>query len=100
MGTSTQHPVVRAARRWFVAARSVVRRWPGGQLAWRIGIGVLGLAVVIAGIIMLVLPGPGWLVIFVGFGIWATEFAWAHSLLAFVRRQVAGWTAWIRGRRR
>jgi uncharacterized protein (TIGR02611 family) len=77
-----------------------VLAWPGGHQAWRVGIGVLGLVVVIAGIVMLVLPGPGWVVIFVGFGIWATEFAWAHSVLAFVRRQVAIWTSWIRNRPR
>jgi uncharacterized protein (TIGR02611 family) len=63
-----------------------------------VGIAVLGLVVVIAGIVMLVLPGPGWVTIFVGFGIWATEFAWAHSVLAFVRRQVARWTSWLRHR--
>jgi hypothetical protein len=48
---------------------------------------------------VLVLPGPGWVVIFIGLGIWATEFAWADSLLGSVRRKVASWTAWI-GRRR
>jgi uncharacterized protein (TIGR02611 family) len=77
-----------------------VRRWPGGHHAWRVGIGLLGLVVVIAGIVMLVVPGPGWVVIFVGFGIWATEFAWALSVLAFVRRQGASLTSWIRGRPR
>lgn len=34
----------------------------------------------IAGLIMLVTPGPGWLFIFIGLGIWGTEFAWAHRL--------------------
>ena len=45
---------------------------------------------------MLVLPGPGWLIIFVGLGIWATEFAWAKSLLRSVRRTVGRSTAWLR----
>ncbi len=51
---------------------------------------------VIVGIVLLAAPGPGWLVIFVGLGIWATEFAWARSLLKSVRRTVGTWTAWLR----
>lgn len=35
-----------------------------------------------AGLAMLVLPGPGWLAIFGGLAILATEFLWAHHLLA------------------
>lgn len=42
-------------------------------------IGVGGFCL-IAGLIMLVTPGPGWLFIFIGLGIWGTEFAWAHRL--------------------
>jgi len=28
-------------------------------------------------------------------GIWATEFAWAKSLLKYVQRTVRTWTAWV-----
>ncbi len=49
----------------------------------------------IVGIVLLAAPGPGWLVIFLGLGIWATEFAWARSLLRAVRRTVGRWTAWL-----
>ena len=51
---------------------------------------------IIIGIVLLPAPGPGWLIIFLGLGIWATEFAWAKSLLKLVRRTVASWTAWLR----
>jgi uncharacterized protein (TIGR02611 family) len=51
--------------------------------------------VIIIGIVLLPAPGPGWLIIFLGLGIWATEFAWAKSLLKLVRRTVASWTAWL-----
>jgi uncharacterized protein (TIGR02611 family) len=47
----------------------------------RIGIAVVGGFLVVAGIALLVLPGPGWLVIFLGLGILATEFVWAERLL-------------------
>jgi uncharacterized protein (TIGR02611 family) len=76
--------------------RSRVYNRPGGAKAWRVGIAVGGLLVIIVGIVLLAVPGPGWLVIFAGLGIWATEFAWAKSLLSFVRRNVDAWTAWLR----
>jgi uncharacterized protein (TIGR02611 family) len=41
---------------------------------------VLGFTVVITGIILLPLPGPGWLVIFAGFAILATEFEFAERV--------------------
>jgi len=76
-----------------------VRSWiyarPGGAQIWRGGVAVVGLVVIIIGIVLLAAPGPGWVVIFLGLGIWATEFAWAKSLLTFVRRTVGRWTAWV-----
>ncbi|MEV6160840.1 TIGR02611 family protein [Streptomyces sp. NPDC052052] len=58
------------------------------HLSWQVGVFVVGLAVVVAGIIMLPLPGPGWLVIFGGMAIWATEFVWAQLVLHWTRRKV------------
>jgi uncharacterized protein (TIGR02611 family) len=51
--------------------------------------------VIVVGIVLLAAPGPGWLVIFLGLGILATEFVWAESLLRLTRRTVARWTAWL-----
>lgn len=48
---------------------------------------VVGLVCVVAGIIMLVTPGPGWLAIFLGLGLWGTEFSAAHRLNLWGRRQ-------------
>ncbi|MFD7504520.1 TIGR02611 family protein [Streptomyces sp. NPDC001700] len=58
------------------------------HLSWQVGVFVVGLAVVVAGIIMLPLPGPGWLVIFGGMAIWATEFVWAQLVLRWTKRKV------------
>ncbi|WP_016995800.1 PGPGW domain-containing protein [Kocuria atrinae] len=56
---------------------------------------VLGAVFVIAGIIMLVTPGPGWLAIFLGIGLWSTEFAWAHRLNQRVKRlAIRAWRWW------
>jgi uncharacterized protein (TIGR02611 family) len=41
---------------------------------------ILGFTVVAAGIVLLPLPGPGWLVIFAGFAILATEFEFAERV--------------------
>lgn len=58
------------------------------HLSWQVLIFVIGLAVVVAGIIMLPLPGPGWVVIFAGMAIWATEFVWAQLVLRWTKRKV------------
>jgi uncharacterized protein (TIGR02611 family) len=86
--------IVQRLSRRVNSARSWVRARPGGPQIWRGGVALGGLAVIIVGIILLAAPGPGWLVIFLGLGIWATEFDWARSLLRRVRRTVGTWTAW------
>ncbi|MBL1096517.1 TIGR02611 family protein [Streptomyces coffeae] len=58
------------------------------HVSWQVGVFIVGLAVVVAGIIMLPLPGPGWLVIFGGMAIWATEFVWAQLVLRWTKRKV------------
>lgn len=42
---------------------------------------VVGVTVLLLGVAMLVLPGPGWVTIFIGLAILATEFAWAKWML-------------------
>jgi uncharacterized protein (TIGR02611 family) len=61
---------------------------------------VLGVAVIAIGIVLLPLPGPGWLIIFAGLGLLATEFEWAARLLRWVRAQVSMWTEWVATRSR
>lgn len=58
------------------------------HLSWQVGVFVVGLAVVAGGVVMLPLPGPGWLVIFGGMAIWATEFVWAQLVLRWTKRKV------------
>ena len=47
----------------------------------RVVVAMFGFLVVLAGLAMLVLPGPGLLVIAIGLGILALEFVWAERLL-------------------
>ncbi|HEU4914642.1 MAG TPA: PGPGW domain-containing protein [Candidatus Saccharimonadales bacterium] len=41
---------------------------------------IIGSSIVATGIAMLVLPGPGWAAIFLGFAVLATEFALAEKV--------------------
>ena len=47
----------------------------------RVLVGVVGGVVTLVGVVALVAPGPGWLIIFTGLGILASEFAWAARML-------------------
>ena len=62
------------------AEAAIRQKRTAAQHAKRVAIFVAGMAVVIAGIVMLVLPGPGLLVIIAGLSILAIEFAWAKRL--------------------
>jgi uncharacterized protein (TIGR02611 family) len=53
----------------------------------RIAVTVAGFAVLLAGVALLVLPGPGWLLIFIGLAILATEYVWAERLLKTAKRK-------------
>ena len=47
----------------------------------RIAVTVVGAALVLGGIAMLVLPGPGIVVVIAGFAVLGTEYAWAAAAL-------------------
>lgn len=58
---------------------------------------MVGLAIIVLGALLLPLPGPGWVIIFLGLGVLASEFTWAKRLLSYAHRQVTAWTRWVRG---
>lgn len=68
--------------RWRERARSS----PVTNALWRLSVGLVGGCVVLAGIAMLVLPGPGWATIAIGLLILASEFQWADRALIPLRR--------------
>jgi len=67
----------------------------GTSLRKRVWIGVIGGIVLIAGIIMIPYPGPGWVVVFGGLAILAREFTWAERVLQFTRRYYDTWVGWL-----
>ncbi|RQX19268.1 TIGR02611 family protein [Micromonospora ureilytica] len=73
----------------------LIRANPTGRIALKIFIAIAGAIVVTIGIALIPLPGPGWLLVIAGLGIWAVEYHWARRLLGFTRRHVHGWTRWV-----
>jgi uncharacterized protein (TIGR02611 family) len=66
---------------------------------------IIGLAIIVAGLAMLVLPGPGWAAIFLGFAVLATEFAFADKVRVWTIAQLKramhhGQRLWKKFRRR
>ncbi|MFC4145146.1 TIGR02611 family protein [Micromonospora mangrovi] len=76
----------------------LIRANPTGRITLKIFIGIAGAIVVTVGIALIPLPGPGWLLVIAGLGIWAVEFHWARRLLGFTRRHVHAWTRWVTSR--
>lgn len=48
---------------------------------------LFGFTLLLLGIVMIVLPGPGWLTILVALGVLAAEFVWARRLLDRLKQQ-------------
>jgi uncharacterized protein (TIGR02611 family) len=79
------------ARRWhdhptlvpFKAVARFIRK--SGK---RIAVTFAGSVVVIIGLILVPLPGPGWAIVFGGLAILATEYVWARRLLNFAKEKV------------
>jgi hypothetical protein len=67
----------------------------------RIAVTVVGGVLVLGGLAMLVLPGPGILVVVAGFAVLGTEYAWAAAALERTKRTAtqAGQAARNAGRR-
>jgi TIGR02611 family protein len=76
--------------------RRKIRSNPHSHLVYRVVVGVIGLIIVVLGLMMVPFPGPGWLVVFLGLAIWASEFEWAQRLLRLARHTLQGWTEWLR----
>jgi uncharacterized protein (TIGR02611 family) len=62
----------------------IVRTVEQVRRAFRI---VAGFTLLLAGVVMIVTPGPGWLVIFLGLSLLAAEFIWARRLMDRMKRQ-------------
>jgi uncharacterized protein (TIGR02611 family) len=83
---------------WDWAWRRRIRSRPKVHLAYRIIVGLVGGAVTVLGLVLIPAPGPGWLVVFLGLAILASEFEWASRLLGYAQHEVGRWTDWATSR--
>ena len=51
------------------------------SMAYRVLFVILAFAVLIGGLALIPLPGPGWAIVFIGLGMLALEFKWAENLM-------------------
>jgi uncharacterized protein (TIGR02611 family) len=68
--------------------RAAIKRRRALNATWRIVVFIAGVVIILAGLAMLALPGPGWAAVFVGLAVLATEFDWAHRLLHRAKEKV------------
>jgi tellurite resistance protein TerC len=57
----------------------------------RIFLVIAGFTLLLAGAVMLVTPGPGLVVIFLGLGLLAAEFVWARRLMDRIKHEGGKW---------
>lgn len=79
------------------AWRRRLRANPATARLYRLFVAALGLVIVIGGLLLVPLPGPGWIIVFAGLAIWASEFEWAQRLLDYAKDRVRAWNRWMRG---
>ena len=53
----------------------------------RVFLVIAGFTLLLAGVVMLVTPGPGMFAIFLGLGLLAAEFVWARRLMDRIKRE-------------
>jgi len=62
----------------------------------KVGIAIVGGVVVLVGLVLIPYPGPGWLIVFAGLAVLATEFEFAASTLTWLRKKYDDWTTWLK----
>lgn len=87
-------------KRSLAARIAPIRSWfhslPGGATLFRLLVALSGLVLVALGLMLVPLPGPGWLIVLAGIAVWAVEFMWARHLLRFTTDRLRRWTDWQR----
>jgi len=88
----------RRIRALLCRSRSWIHRHPRLRAPYRLLVALAGVSVVVVGLILVPLPGPGWLIVFVGVAVLGTEFPAAHRLTHSVRKLAHRIRLWWRAR--
>ncbi|WP_439689265.1 TIGR02611 family protein [Curtobacterium sp. SP.BCp] len=83
---------------WFRELRAWIHARPHVHLFYKVLVGVVGGLVVVIGLILVPLPGPGWLVVFIGLTILASEFHFFHRIITWLRAQLHRFWDWAKTR--
>jgi uncharacterized protein (TIGR02611 family) len=84
--------MLRRMREWVSTHRRL-------DIAYRTLVGILGGGLAIVGLLLVPLPGPGWLVVFLGLAVLGTEFHWAKRVAGWLKRALDRFWAWWKARR-
>jgi len=76
--------------------RRRIRSNPHSHRIYKWVVGIVGGLVTVAGLVAVPAPGPGWLIVFLGIGILASEFEKAQQLLDWGRARLDDWNDWLR----
>jgi uncharacterized protein (TIGR02611 family) len=76
--------------------RRRIRASPRWRPLYQGAVFVVGLVMVLGGLALVPLPGPGWLIVILGIAAWASEFEPASRLQEFVKDKVRAWEQWVR----
>lgn len=66
--------------------RRYMHAHPVLRLPWVVLVGVVGVLIILAGLVMMVTPGPGVAAVILGLIVLSTEFRWARRVVSPARR--------------
>jgi len=81
---------------WFHRLRTWIHARPHVHLLYKVLVGLVGGLVVIIGLILVPLPGPGWLVVFIGLTVLASEFHFFHKIITWLKAQLHRFWDWAK----
>lgn len=87
-----------ALRAFLHRCRAWVDRYPSLRWVYRLAVALLGTVIIVVGVILIPLPGPGWLIVFLGVACLGTEFPAAHRVAAYMKRILVRALTWWRSR--
>ena len=85
--------------RWMERWRGIIRKRPWLNTVYKVLVTIVGAVVIVVGLILVPLPGPGWLIVFIGLTILGSEYHWARRFTSWLRMQLARFWVWWRVRR-
>lgn len=78
----------------YRGARSFMAKTPVTLLVWHLFVITLGVIFLLAGVVMLVVPGPGALFIILGIFVLSTEYTWAKRAMGPIRTIMETASSW------